>query len=454
MKDVFLARTTSPKEWYRRQIDHYVEQIPRMQTPEGAFRRDVEPRFNPQDNARLQEGVLPLAWHMRRFGTHNFRDPILNGLACLFKLQRPDGAYPETHGPSFAATAFITFALARMLDYGRDFLPEDVKYRIVRAIERSLPFLIADRKVLYTNQHAAALAALKEAGKSVAVSGGVIHRQLSNILAKKDPSGLFEEDAGIDLGYATLTYSLLSTFDGSKDFYAPFVDCLQRLLFPDGTHILPMSRTLGWIILNSLEAAARFHPEARQLAQRCIQAHESGRCNATHLISNRHILTTLYRLCEAYDTCDDRSVPDLPRSGGETALPSKYLRYFRCGGTVGLLYRDEQQLGYSFYLGPHRILFGFSRNSRLVEKTRERFLVRSDSQGGWPKAARGFRLDNDSLLLTNIFASDPVYSVGRLPLQGTRDPAFCEANQNMFSHEAIYKYRLSRIKRYKFVCGG
>jgi len=53
--DIFLALTTDRKEWYRRQIDHHVKQVPSMQAPDGAFRLNIESRFNPNGNARLQD---------------------------------------------------------------------------------------------------------------------------------------------------------------------------------------------------------------------------------------------------------------------------------------------------------------------------------------------------------------------------------------------------------------
>lgn len=448
MDDVFLAKTTHPKEWYGLQIDHYLKKIPLMQTEEGAFHKNVEPRFNPKQNARLQEGILPLAWHMHRFGTQNFRENIIRGLKYLLPLQWSNGAYPETNGESFSATAFITFALVKTLDYGTSFLPHDLKAGVSKAIENSISFLTMDREIPHSNQHAAALLALKEAGKIFPISESVLNRKLANILSNKDPSGLFEENDGIDLGYSTLTYSLLSTFDRSRDFYKEFTQSLHFLLFPDGTHILPMSRTHGWIVLNALEAASDFYPGAKKFAERLIGAHESGLCNATHLLSHRHILTSLYRLCEAYDNCD---APSARRSGGASGripVASKYLKYFRGGRIVALFYLGSGHLGYSFYLGSNRILFGYSKKSVLVEKKRRLLLIRNKRLG--IRSRRSFQVSNGSLVLTNMLLQDPMYSVGPLFLQGTPDLPFSEANQNMFLRQNIYKIRLSRLKRYRF----
>jgi len=451
--DIFLARTTDRKEWYRRQIDHHVRQIPSMQTSDGAFRLNIESRFNPNANARLQEGVLPLAWHVHRFGTNHFCDPIIRGLNYLFPLQLPNGAYPETTGESFAATAFITFALARTLDYGREFLPDSVKHAALRSIQRALPLLIADRPVLYTNQHAAALLALKESGKLFTLSDHTIDWQLKSVLSTKDSSGLFQEDAGIDLGYSTLTYSLLSSFDSSRDFYHEFINCLRHMVFPDGTHILPMSRTHGWIILNALEAAARFYPAAQEFAQQSINAHESGLTNATHLVSNRHILTTLYRLCEAYDNCCRRSlVPDFPTLSQNPPLRSRYLRYYSNGQSRALLYLGDTHLGYSFYLGPNRILFGHARDSMAIEKGRTLVILERE-RGKLFRGKRSFEFCHNSVVLRNRFAHEPIFSVGNL-FRGHRHPRFWDANENMFYRDNIFVRHPSKLYRRRLQCIG
>ncbi len=96
--DIFLAKTTDRKEWYRLQIEHYIKKIPLLQTEQGAFNKNIEAKYNPSENARLQEGVLPLAWHMHHFGTQNYRDNIVKGLRYVFRMKRTPGAYPATNG--------------------------------------------------------------------------------------------------------------------------------------------------------------------------------------------------------------------------------------------------------------------------------------------------------------------------------------------------------------------
>ncbi|GAF97343.1 unnamed protein product, partial [marine sediment metagenome] len=137
--DILLAGTTNRKEWYRLQVEHYIKNISLMQAADGAFRIGIEPMHNPAKNARLQEGILPLAWHMSRFGTHNFRENIIAGIKYLLKLQSDNGAYPGPNGEAFGATAFITFALAKTLEYADPFLPDETKDSVRGAIKKALP---------------------------------------------------------------------------------------------------------------------------------------------------------------------------------------------------------------------------------------------------------------------------------------------------------------------------
>lgn len=449
--ETHLAKTTDRKEWYRLQIEHYIRNIPLMQAADGSFREHIEPEYKPGENARLQEGILPLAWHMHRFGTQNFSKSIVAGLRYLLKMQLDNGAYPETEGESFAATAFAMYALGKTLEYTHTFLPGDLKNNIQSAIQNSLIYLMSEKNIPYTNQLAAALLAIKQGSEISPISDSLLREKLAIILSQRDSSGLFKEGDGLDLGYSTLTYSLLSTFDNSQDYYKEFINTLQFLLFPDGTHILPMSRTHGWIILNALEAASRYYPNAEELAERHILAHEKGLCDATHIISNRHILTTLYRLCEAHDNCQKRSSPlDLKEISYESRIPSKYLQCFYTGKLIALLYLSKNFLGYSFYLGANRILFGSSQNSVLIRKKRKRMLIKSSQKFLRRKTLRGFKVSDNSLLLDNIFTDEPIFSIGPLLSNGYRDFAFWGANQNMFYRGNLFRAQLTRFKSYIF----
>ena len=446
-----LAKTTDRKDWYRYQIEHYIKSIPLMQVADGSFCEHVEPQYKPGENARLQEGILPLAWHMHRFGTQNFRDNIVSGVRRLLKMQLEHGAYPETDGESFTATAFITFALSRTLAYTRSYLPEDLKNNIQTAIKKSLTYLMLERDVPYTNQLSAALLALKEGSTLFQISDSILRKKLNTILSHKDSSGLFKEGEGVDLGYSTLTYSLLSTFDDTTDYYKDFIDTLQCLLFPDGTHVLPMSRTHGWIILNALESASRFHPDAEVFAQRHIGAHEAGLCDATHLISRRHILTTLYRLCEAYDNCQKKSSPlSEEKTSDDSCRASKHLKRLHSGRIIALFYLGKNYVGYSFYLGPNRILFGSSQKSVLIEKRRRVLSIKSSREFIFRKSLRRFEISDDSLVLNNMSADNPIFSVGPLIKNGQNNLSFWKANQNMFHRENVFKARLQKFKIYRF----
>lgn len=447
MKKISFTSAFDRKKWYRLHVEHYLKQIPQMQAQDGSFKMGIEPLYNPEANARLQEGVLPLVWHMSRFGTENFIECIRKGIIRLSQMQLDNGAFPETEGESFAATAFIVCALLKILELGNPFLPDESKNTCKRLIKRSLPFLAYEDKIVYTNQLAAGLSALKESGKIFPMDDGILRKRLKTILGRRDISGLFQEGEGIDLGYSTLTYSLLSTFDKSRDFYGDFIKTLSALIFPDGTHILPMSRTHGWIVLNALESASRFYPKAAELAGLHIKAHESGLCDATHIISKRHILTTLFRICEAYDNCQVEASPTGEAIDELFNIRSKYLKIFRGEKIIALFYLSKYFLGYSFYLGPGRILFGTLRNTRLKEK-RERFTaIRKKVLFSEP--LRTFILNKDNLVIEN-FSGENIFSVGRFMPEAGMSDSFSTANQNIFKKEDIFVNNLSAQKKYIF----
>ena len=443
-EDIFLANTIDRKEWYRLQIGHYIKKIPEMQAPDGGFKIGVESFYRPGKNARLQEGILPLAWHMSRFGTENYRENIISGIKYLLDMQLDNGAYPEIEGESFAATTFITYAIGKTLEYAHTFLPENIKKEIALSMRKSIAYLTRHTDVPYTNQLASALLALKQAKKTFPIQDQELDARLAKILDKRDTSGLFEEGEGLDLGYSTLTYSLLSAFDPSQNFYKGFIKTLEDFIFPDGTHILPMSRTCGFIILNALEAASRFHENAGKLAAAHIRAHETGLCDATHLISKRHILTTLYRLCEAYDNCDPgRQIQEMPNKASGK-INSLYLKTCRKEKTTGLFYFGKSFLGYSFYLGPKRILFGRLKNAVLKEK-KDIFTV-TKREGRFCLPLRVFIMGDFSLTIRN-FSREPIFSIGRIIPGARPDGILWQSNQNIFYKNDFFSNQLPMFKK-------
>lgn len=260
--------------------------------------------LNNNSNARFQEGVLTLAWIQKRFGIDSTEE-IEKALDHWLKLQNKDGSFPENSPQSFSATSFSSLAVAEtMLLFGNE-ISAAMEERIVNALKKATYFIEKNRVLSRTNQTAVAAVTLTKCSELFPISQKSIEDKISETFSNKTHSGFFLEDDGVDLGYSSLTWEMLSMIGFTKDSLE-FIDSVSHLMFPDGTIAANFSRTNGWFVLDFFERAAKESGEAKRIAEKHIEAHLKGLCNATHFIDDRHVFTDSYRLCWAFDNCSKR----------------------------------------------------------------------------------------------------------------------------------------------------
>lgn len=305
-----------PKEFYISEIKKIIPEILKSQKPDGSF-ECIEASIPNIKNARLQEAALTLAWSDKTLKT-DYSGKIENALLFWSALQNKNGSFPELKRESFAATAFSSAAVAQALQLSGNKINAKTREKTEISLKNAYNYLAKNSMPSRTNQEAAAFFAMAETEKLLEPKEKESGKKLENVLANKTPSGFFIEDSGVDLGYSSLACEMLA-MAGQENECREFVESLGYLMFPDGTVAANFSRTKGWLILNALELMSKKTPAAKKIAELHINAHKKNLCNATHIISKRHIFTDSYRLCWAYDNCNGSIKPDvkLPFENGE-----------------------------------------------------------------------------------------------------------------------------------------
>lgn len=261
-------------------------------------------------NARWQEAVASLAWVYDKGIRSRKEDELIfrikAGIDFWCKIQNRNGSFPEytRYDHSYAATAYSTYAISHSMNIIG--VQEDWLNHLIRAGR----WLCKNREKYLTNQESmAALTLLKiyeltKEEKFLACS----QEKLDRVLSSGYRDGFFTERKGIDLGYSSLTLSILGNFylimpepkilEAAKGFIA---NC-NELIYPDGSFGGTYNtRQLGWLILDGFEIFSPLIPQANSILEKVIDGYQNGIGYIQHLPDERHLCTDLYKICQAYD---------------------------------------------------------------------------------------------------------------------------------------------------------
>jgi len=171
-------------------------------------------KLNDYSNARMQELCLILAFcHQDREGEFYKNGKLLELIEGVIdfwiKKRNKNGSVNEIfpHEQSFCATAFSTFIITEtieLLDLDKE------KYR--SDLERTGDWLLKNANWHIANQITASIAALYNLKKMYSKEkfGLEFEKRLGLLLENHKRQGYFSEYGGFDLGYTTITMSLLA----------------------------------------------------------------------------------------------------------------------------------------------------------------------------------------------------------------------------------------------------
>jgi len=285
------------KDFYLKNIEIAKKIILKNQLENGAFSETKKETRN----ARLQEAVLTLAWLTKNKKGQYIKEIEL-GINYWISLQNANGSFPELSQESFSATAFSTSAVSQALFLAKEKIKPELIEKTKKAVQKASKYLLINDSNGRTNQDAVCLQALENSKWLIKIDKKEILKKKEIVLKNKTESGFFKEDTGIDLGYSSLTASILCSLDLKKET-KKFAESLKYFIFPNGVISANLSRTNGWIILHFLESIKNLVPEAEEIANQYINADKKGLLSARHFLDFRHAMTDSYRLCFAFDEC-------------------------------------------------------------------------------------------------------------------------------------------------------
>ncbi len=216
-------------------------------------------------NVRFQEACLPLALlHENRLGddryyqNSNIKKWVAGLIDFWFRIQRKNGSFDEAypHENSFCATSFSAWAVSESMLLMKDICSLKVG--------KAGDWLLKNQNVKVANQMAAAALALRNiyelTGDSRYAEGA--DEKIGLLLSSQTSDGFFPEYGGYDIGYLSVTLSLLAQYgrrskdkrltdslrqaanflesflDGNGDFDDSRTSRRTKFIYPSGLRIL------------------------------------------------------------------------------------------------------------------------------------------------------------------------------------------------------------------------
>ena len=246
-------------------------------------------------NSRWQEASLTFAWLYKKTGNPAYKEIAQHGVAYWCRLQHRKGSFPEYSrlDSSFAATAFTTLAMAETAKK-IPFTPNQHS-----TLLKAADWLLENDELTYTNQQAAAAAALFSVCNLTENQRYFIaaQKKLAKVFSNQHTHGYYTEKNGFDLGYSTLTLEML----GISYILSPHEKILssaQKFIDFILTNKAPSHNIRGttWIIIDGFEIFAdKVRNGKKALLLMLKHPH------IKHLGHDQNLCTDLYRYCWAHD---------------------------------------------------------------------------------------------------------------------------------------------------------
>ncbi|HLC86091.1 MAG TPA: hypothetical protein VJG30_02315 [Candidatus Nanoarchaeia archaeon] len=291
------------KEIILKRIKEALHLLLELQAENGCFFYPYSNGKTNYCNARWQEAVITIALSLKHKWI-NDKDAIKkinNGINFLIKLQNNDGSFPEysRKDKSFAATAFIAFALTKTIDVLKE-LKINIKEEWNYSLYCALKWLQKENELIYYNQEAAAGASLIIGArifrnKNFEESGLKKIKKVLN--AQKE---YYPEKNGFDLAYSSLTLEYLGFVFEEGIMQKDIIDSVEEyysFLISKDLNNVKNSRNTDWIILDGFEIFAKKVENGKEVLKKVLNLS----IQLDHLENQSNICTDMYRLIFAYE---------------------------------------------------------------------------------------------------------------------------------------------------------
>lgn len=244
-------------------------------------------------NARWQEAALTFAWYYNKTNKIEYKERAIAAVDFWTKTQNRDGSFTELirYERSFAATAFTLSAILKtiqLIGYNK---------RWEKALKNTGDWLIKNDETIMINQEAVAalsLLQLYNLTKNQKYKQAA-ENKLNLVLNNQTEQGNYLEQKGYDLGYSTLTLSLLAQYYQMNKNKEILQSAKRFINLASNPPLKNNIRDSNWIIIDGFEIFYKI-PKTKQCIKNFIET-----TDIKHMPNDRHICTESHRICSAYD---------------------------------------------------------------------------------------------------------------------------------------------------------
>jgi hypothetical protein len=333
-------------------------------------------------NSQAQELVLTLALAYKYrypenmyYKSGKLKEWILAIMDYWGKIQHKNGSFDEVYinQDSFAATAFSAYAVSEALLELKAEIPDKLKSKLARSLEKAGRWLIKTKESIAMNQVCGSIATLYNiylaTNKNEFLQGA--KKKLKPVIGQINPEGWLNEYCRADIGYSFLALDYLAKYyKKSRDnellpVFKKMLDFLKYFVHEDGSvGGIYGSRNTEYISPHGLEILAKIDKTALNLANFLLSNLKKGTYSFMgNCVDDRYFMYLSANYLQAYNDFYERKKFDfvLPfdechlaifRESGLISFSNRnyhFVANFKKGGVFRLISKDFSYSNAGFF---------------------------------------------------------------------------------------------------------